>query len=430
MSHPLRTVVDMAHQVMLRSPDDLAGLSAAELEQAMIDAEQVKRMAEAALLDVIDEADRRRIWSDDGHVSVRGWHIALTNTSAGETMRRLQTVRAVRDLPELRARLRAGEIGIDQARELAKVHANPRCRDDLAESERLLVGHAVRLPFDDFMIVLRRWVSLADPDGAARTHERANERRSARLVEVDGTWYLDAHAASAQGVSMDEIFRRFCDAEFQADWDAARAAHGDDTCGALLPRTEAQRRFDALHAIFLAAAAVPADARMPEPVVNVLIDHTTFEAHLAHALGGRPPHLDPAEVDDRRCETIDGVPLDPRDVVAAALCGQVRRAVWDAAGVVTDLGRTRRLFTGSVRRAVRLGGRRCLWPGCGRHHTEIDHLDEWVAHSGATDTSNGAPLCGRHNRWKSRGYRTRRAADGTWQLLRPDGTAVRRPRAA
>lgn len=412
----------MYSSVELPSPAELAELDAAGLEQALVHAERAKRMVEAATLDIIDEADRRKAWAHDGHTSARGWHLALTNTAPAETMRRLQSVRAVRDLPELRERLRAGEIGIDQARELAKAHANPRCRAELPTSEHLLVGHAMRLPFDDFMVVLRRWISLADPDGAARSHEHAHQRRSARLVEIDGTWYLDAHGGSGQAASMAEIFRRFCDAEFHADWDIA--------CTAVLQRTEAQRRFDALHAILLAAASVPADARAPEPVVNFLIDHDTFTAYAQHALGAPPPRFSPAEVDHRRCETTDGTPLDPREVVPAALHGQVRRAVWDAAGVVTDLGRLQRLFTGSVRRAVQLAGRRCLWPGCGHLHTQIDHLDEWVAHRGVTAPSNGGPLCGRHNRWKSRGYRAIRGPDGTWRITRPDGTPVDQPRAA
>jgi hypothetical protein len=419
----------MSTSVVLPSPDELAGLDAAGLEHALVEAERAKRMIEAAIVDIVDEADQRHVWAHDGHVSARGWHLALTNTSPTETMRRLQSVRAVRALPELRARLRSGELGIDQARELAKVHANPRCRAGLPASEHLLVGHAMRLPFDDFMVVLRRWISLADPDGAARSHEHAHQRRSARFVEVDATWYLDAHGGSAQATSMAEIFRRFCDAEFHADWDIARDAYGDQACTALLQRTEAQRRFDALHAIFMAAAAAPADARAPEPVVNVVIDHDTFTAYTEHALGAPPPRFSPAEVDHRRCETIDGTPLDPRDVVAAALHGQVRQAVWDAAGVVTDLGRLQRLFTG-VRRAVQLSGRRCLWPGCGHLHTQIDHLDEWFAQRGGTSTANGGPLCGRHNRWKSRGYRAIRGPDGAWRVARPDGTPVDRPRAA
>ena len=55
---------------------------------------------------------------------------------------------------------------------------------------------------------------------------------------------------------MAEIFERFCDAEFSADWDQTLARFGDAACYSLMPRSDAQRRFDALYAIFERAAAV------------------------------------------------------------------------------------------------------------------------------------------------------------------------------
>ena len=123
--------------------------------------------------------------------------------------------------------------------------------------------------------------------------------------------------------------------------------------------------------------------------------------------GGDPEPLDPATVDQRRCETTAGVQIDPADMLAAVLTGHVRRVVFDAAGVVIDLGRRSRLFTGGARDAVLLGDRWCMWPGCdlrsGRCQT--DHTTPWAT-DGPTRPDNGGTACGRHNRWKQRGYRT------------------------
>ena len=55
---------------------------------------------------------------------------------------------------------------------------------------------------------------------------------------------------------MIEIFQRFCDAEFATDWAWLRERFGDNAPHGLLPRSDAQRRFDALLAIFEAAAAI------------------------------------------------------------------------------------------------------------------------------------------------------------------------------
>ena len=47
-----------------------------------------------------------------------------------------------------------------------------------------------------------------------------------------------------------------------------------------------------------------------------------------------------------------------------------------------------------------------------REHIQyFDHSTPWNGH-GYTSPHNAAPLCGWHNRWKSRGYRTWRDPDG------------------
>jgi hypothetical protein len=206
-----------------------------------------------------------------------------------------------------------------------------------------------------------------------------------------------------------------------------REQFGDDATPAQMPRTDAQRRFDALFAIFEAAAVAPVDGQAPEPVVNVIVDHVTYETHMARRrLFPMPADLPDISVMDRRCETTSGILLDPDDVIAAALAGHVRRVVFDSAGVVTDLGRKRRLFTGVAREAVLLQSGRCIWPGCSlpSGRCQADHVDEWVARVGPTRPDNGAPLCARHNRWKNRGFRTRRDDDGNWHTYRADGTEI------
>jgi hypothetical protein len=223
---------------------------------------------------------------------------------------------------------------------------------------------------------------------------------------------------------MTEIFAGFCDAEFRADWDAGVARYGKAMCPALLERTDKQRRFDALVAMCTAAAS-SGTAGGGEPLVNVIVDLATLEHHLTKLAGVAVEPLDPATVDDRRCETSTGDQMDPADMLAAALCGQLRRVALDSAGVVIDLGRRKRLFTGPARDAVLLGDRWCLWPGCdlrsGRCQT--DHTLPW-AHDGPTNTTNAGPLCARHNRWKQHGSRTWRDPGGHWHTHRPDGPEI------
>ena len=94
-------------------------------------------------------------------------------------------------------------------------------------------------------------------------------------------------------------------------------------------------------------------------------------------------------------------------MLAAALCGHVRRVVLDTAGVVIDLGAAP--GCSPVGPAMR-----CCWvidgvsgpdatfaPGAAKPTTP---------HPGPTTDrhapTTAAPACARHNRWKQRGYRT------------------------
>ncbi len=400
----------------------------AELEAALIAVEHARRLTEAVLIDVLDVADRQRVWAVDGHRSVKNWAVALTGISPAEAGRRCQTLRALRDLDEVRERLRAGDLGVCQVRELARLHANRRVRERLTRAEGLMVAAARRRSFEDFRAGTERWRQAADPDGAARS---ADEVHAARKVDVRFTpagFTLSAHGGTTQGIEMLQILDAYAEAEFHADWDAARAVHGDAASVDDLARSETQRFFDALWAVFQAAATGEGSVRVP--TVNIVCDQATFEEHLAHAAGGAAPRPADPNATGRRCETPDGVPVDPRDAVVAALLGYVRRVVTDSAGVVVDAGRRRRVFTGALREVVWIQGTQCLWPGCGLPGRQQDHTVGWAHQHGTTDPANAGPVCGHHNRWKTRGYATWRDDDGVWHVGRPDGTELTRPRAA
>jgi len=410
---------------------EVTGLSGADLDRALVELESARRRLEAAYLAVVDRADATKRFDHDGHASVRGWALALTDASPAETQRRLQTMRALRDLPSVAAALAAGTIGVEHARDIARLHANPRVRELAVEGDDVLVDHA-RRGYARLSEVLQRWVQFGDPGGAERRHDRAHRDRDAHVFERDGVVHLRARCGTVQGATVLEAFARQCDAEFLADWDTARHLHGDDAHPGLLERTDAQRRMDALLHMVERALSAPPGATPPEPVVDYVITAAEYDAALVQMrTGARPPAATVDDIDTRRCETSTGLPISARDVVIASLVGTIRRVVVDDTGRVIDLGRRRR-FTGASRDAVLLGdGRRCIWPGCGRdtHRNQIDHTHEH-AHGGRTRPDNGGPACGRHNRLKSRGYSAHRDAHGIWHILRPDGTELTDPAAA
>ena len=161
----------------------------------------------------------------------------------------------------------------------------------------------------------------------------------------------------------------------------------------------------------------------PGFVHNILWDSDTFEEMTGRLLDD-DHEQQPLNVDTMRCETLDGVDIDPTEAIVSALQSQIRRVLIDAKGTVIDLGEAR-FFTGNSRHAVKLASTTCVWAGCcvPSSQCETDHLTEHTR-GGRTNPGNGAPLCGKHNRCKQRGFQIQRQPDGTWLTIRPDGTII------
>ena len=176
------------------------------------------------------------------------------------------------------------------------------------------------------------------------------------------------------------------------------------------------------------AAAQAGVVLLPKPLVNLVIDQATLEATLARLTDDQPP---PAEPDreacrQRRCETVDGVVVDPRQVIIAMIRGHSRRIITDTAtGRAIDIGR-KRFFRGAVRDAVLLNTPRCVHPGCLTPGSccQIDHIRP-STRGGETNTDNGAPRCPSDHRSRHRlNLRDIRGPDGQWHTHRPDGTEI------
>jgi hypothetical protein len=409
---------------------DLEPLSAEE-ELALVGRlEQLRRRLDAGTDRAAGHLDRSGAFSLDGHKSAKGALKAIGRLSGAEAHGRIQTARALRDLPLVAAVYEAGRVPVAHVRVLARVASNPRVAEHLAGGDALFAHHAAVLGFDDFVAAVREWERLADADGADQGADESHARRRAGLVrsDINGSWSLDGSFGALQGAVMGEVLDRYERAELLADWADARDRVGPGALVGDLARTPAQRRADALYAIFVRAGAAPADATSLEPLVNIVIDQRSFDEALRRA-AGEDIEADPNDdLEHRRCHSVDGTPLHPADVLATAFVGHVRRVVVDARGTVIDLGTRRRLFTGAARDAALLqallrspGGLRCLWPGCDAHGggLQVDHREPARNH-GPTNVDNSDAYCGFHNRIKERGFRPEPQPDGTTTIHRPD----------
>jgi Domain of unknown function (DUF222) len=402
-----------------------------ELVARLRSVEERRRRLAAEEATLLAEADRRRLYRSDAHASMWGWLRSEHKWSEGECRRRMRVARLCDRFAEVHELLADAALPVAAVEEIGRGYANPRCGDEIEFVIGELAGAAQRFEHDELRRLVRRWELLADSDGAHRDAEAVHDRRNAHVVVSMGEGHLAAQVGALDGAEATEIFERFCDAEFRTDWERAKEVLGDDVCRAALARTDAQRRADALMAIFRTAAGASAGTKQPQPVVNLLVDYATFENHLIELDLLPERYEDPWDdlvprLADRRCETTTGEPVTPHEVFQAAMAGHVRRIVVNAAGQVIEQSPLQRLFRGPARDAVMLQSSRCTQPGCripvGR--CQADHLHP-SSKGGRTVTTNAGPACPRHNRARyERGFTTRRDADGTWHTYRPDGTEI------
>ena len=410
--------------VVLPTAAEVGAMSPGDCEAFARSLDRERRKYEAAIATFVHRVGVSGAHLTDKHRSPKAWGKAACNWSGAEAGRFVKAGAMLARFDSAADLAADGRLGVAQMHALAQVVANPRVQEHLACGEDFLVANAVQLGFDDYVTALVQWERTADEDGAHDAHERAHRNRKASASIVGEQFFLDACGGLAAGQQLKAILDAFAQSEWLADWEEGVAQHGEGMCPGLMDRTDAQRRFDALLAIFLKAAGATAESTGSGFTVNLMIGLDAFQHHLRKALGDDVAPLDPNDPGSR-CETDHGVAVDPYDMLVAAAMGHVRRVVLDSDGVVLDMGRRQRLFTGPLREAVLMTSRWCIWPGCHRpsSHCEADHLLPWAT-AGPTKTKNGGPACRHHNRWRAKGYRTWRDPGGHWHHCRPDGTEI------
>jgi hypothetical protein len=404
-------------------------LTDSELTERFRTLELERRRAAAEMAALTREGERRAIHTVDGHRTIRHWVRAQINCPMPEANRLRRLAIACDTTTDLGDTLMNGHIGVAQADELARLATHPRVGDHYEAIAPQLLRHAEQLSYEEFRVVSRRFETLADPNGAERNDEVSHERRSATVIELGGA--IDVRVTGGSGIETAEllgIFKQFVEAEFDADVAARSAEFGPDAPASLLPRTDAQRRFDAFVAIFRAAAIAPADGVAPRPVLNLVAGLNTYERLIERKVTGVDPGIEPdIDLTVERIESTSGVTISPAGLLAASVIAEVRRVVVDAAGVVVDAGRKRRLFTGPAREMALLLSHSCDHLGCtvSAERCEVDHLDEWERDGGRTDQVNGRPRCHTHNPWKTaNGIRSKRNQHGDVVDVRADGSPM------
>lgn len=399
------------------SPDDLA--------RGLADLQRLAGQVEAEIARLVSHVERRAIHGHDGHARPHGWVRANATTGSGRAREIVERSRLIGAHPWVGEALWSGRLAIAHVDILAKAYTNPRVRLTFGDFEATFLAFAREYTLAEYALLVAHWVSRADADGADQTKRAADESRYLRFgLDADGRFSIEGQAFGAQAVELNEILSRMAQAERLADWEDARKRVGEDATALDLARTARQRNLDALHALALQAVESPPGSKAPAPVVNIVVDMQTLREWLDH-LDGRDP-LTPASLRRRLCHTIDGVPIDPATLLTALIEGNIRVIGIDAARNPVAISSLQRCFSPALRDVLRLLTPTCVWPGCERpvSTTQTDHMHPWVE-GGATEASNGAPMCEHHNRWRHRHrYRVWKDPAGGFHTFRSDGTEV------
>ena len=281
--------------------------------------------------------------------------------------------------------LQAGDVSPEHAEVVVAVvdrlPTSPVLRD---EAERMLLDHAASLNASELRRAGDHLLEVLDPDGTARADERALDRleRSAHLgrfltIADDG---IGGVRVRGRGTVEDAAIIKTALHALAAPRPGTDPDSGE---GGRDLRDHGARCWDAL--VETCLRAQEADGLLPD-------QH-----------GAKPRVTVTVTLDALRTE-VGAATLDNGDVLSAsamrrlACDAEVIPAVLGSAGEVLDVGRTQRLVTAAIWKALVLRDRHCRFPGCRRQPLACDahHLVHW-ADGGSTSLDNLVLLCRGHH---------------------------------
>jgi hypothetical protein len=310
----------------------------------------------------------RQAWRSESGLSSRSWLAAHTPMTRATAAKLCTTARLVRRHEQTAKALDVGDVAVAHVEVLA---AAARRRETLfAEHEDTLLELARSLTPEDLVAAVRQWRELADDALSAADAAAAHARRYLHVSptlgggRIDG--FLDPDATAALIDALDGLVP-------------------PDQAGTPDPRPKSVRNADAL--AMLAQQWLDDQERA---------GHTeaSLEVRLDVGVLGR---LDLGGC-DTRCELRDYGPIGRALMARLACDARVTRIVMAGESRVLDVGRSTRVVSPALRKAVTTRDRHCQHPGCRvpAKWCDVHHVVHWID-GGPTDLDNLVLLCRRHH---------------------------------
>jgi hypothetical protein len=391
----------------------LWSLSDVDLATAVQAAHRLEQQAAAVTARLVHQAVVRGLPASHGHRSTAGWlrsHLRLDPYPARELT---EQAAVLATHPEIEQAVLAGEVDLRQAVVIAEVvgaipetlrdivepgETPPESAPIMAAAQARLIESAGRFPAYQLRRLGERILAHVAPEVAELADEAALRRQEARAqakrfltlsLPVDGVVRVSGSLGVEDAAVVAAALHPLC-----------RPIVGDT-------RSPGQRRADALVDLCnlaLRTGDLPQDGgERPQVAVTVSFDPLT------QSLGTGA--LD------------NGERVSAQAARRLACDGRILPLVLGSAGQVLDAGRSRRLATGPLRRALVARDRGCAFPDCDRPPRWCDahHFDHW-SQGGATKLDNLVLLCRRHHQAlhdPRSGWQARLAGDGLPEFVPP-----------
>lgn len=415
----LRDVEELRAGAITCADAALWSLADAEIVDSLTTIHEAEQALRAAKAHLVHQVGARKIPSQQASTSTASWLRSQLRVSIQEATRLVALSACLSARPELDQALTAGSVNHEQALTVARTLddlAGEVDADTIAAAEARLISEACRLDPHELRHAGTRILTHIAPEVAEQAELAALQRADARAHR---NRYLTLSPIGDGGYRMHGTFDAAATAVIRAALDplcspkagraaaaqAARASTGTDSEPADTatpaaaadsntkvdpdPRSSGQRRADALVEICrvaLRTTELPANGgEPPQVIVTIPLDSLRRKIGVARTDTG---------------ETL--TPVQARQIACDA---QILPIVLGGAGQVLDVGRTRRLFTGPLRRALVLRDGGCAFPACDRppRLCEGHHIRSWID-GGPTSLENGVLLCGHHHKIVHEGF--------------------------
>ena len=325
-------------------------LDDATLEELARALEDNRRALDAAAARINGEMDARASTDRRHGHSTKAWTAMTLHLPPQEAGRRVKAAKLLRQCPTLDAALRAGRIGIEHVRAIARA-TNPRNLEMVVELQQhmidLLDQHLRFTGWEAEVIDLLRH---ADPDGP---EPKVEDNQLHLNEQFDGSARLDATLVGDTRHVVEHALDVFSRRLFDQLWSDHQLSPED------LPMPS-QSTIQALALEDICRAALADTHKGPGTAADV-----TYVIH---------------SDDPNTVWTVDGERVDSHTAHVAVCDAAFHPVVLDRFGTPIDVGREQRFANRQQRRAAQVRDGGCVFPGCctPSNRTDLHHVDPWT----------------------------------------------------